>query len=245
MKKSVLFVGFFLLTLFPVFVYAMGRNNSRFGNDDSRLDFGFFAGANKNQITGIPKMIEPNPEGLFSGYEFEVKDRFGFLGGVFLNFRPHPLFAVQPELGFAMMHGKVSYSDINDFEYDVNFKYNYLTAGIGFKFYPWRNLFLGFTPQVGFNLTANRLFFTSNGEAQFGPDLETQQLMRNVLKGRPNVTLGFGLGYQFWNIFYVSARYNLGLSDVIETFANSYGFVETANLSHSFQVTLGVAIPLR
>ena len=238
MKKIIPIVGIFLLTLLPAFTYAIERN-------ESPLSFGFFAGANRNEITGIPKMIVPNPDEQFGGFEFETHERFGFTGGVFLNYRPHHLFAIQPELGFAMMHGKASYSDINDFEYDLIFKYNYLTAGVNFKLYPWRDLFLSVTPQVGFNLTSNRLVYTSNGEAQFGPDLQTQQLMQNVIKGRPNVTLSFGLGYQFLNRFYITARYYMGLSDVIETLANSFGYVENVNLSNGFQVSVGWALPLR
>jgi len=238
MKKTILSICIFLLTQSFGLVYAVERNQSR-------LNFGFSAGANMNQITGLPMMIESNPLGEFSGYTFDTHFRAGFLGGVFLNYRAHHLFAVQPEIGFAMHHGKVSYSDINAFEYNVIFRYNYLTAGVGFKFYPWQDLFLSVTPQVGFNLRPDNLFYTSNGEAMFGPDLETQQLMRNIITGRTNVVLGFGVGYQFWNRFYVSFRYNLGLSDMIETSANTFGFTERANLSSSFQLTVGFVIPLR
>ena len=98
------------------------------------------------------------------------------------------------------------------------------------------------TPQVGFNLTPNNLFYTSNGEDMYGPDLETQQLMRNVIKGRTNVSLGFGLGYQFLNMIYVDARYYLGVSDIIETMPNNYNFKEVKNNSWGVQLTVGWAI---
>ena len=211
--------------------------------NDSRLHLGFFAGATQNEITGIPQMLVP--EDFFSGYEFEQRKRLGFTGGVFLNYRPSPLFAVQPELGFSMKHGEVGYSDIDGFKYDLVFRYNYLNAGVGFKLYPWRHLFLSVTPQVGFNLNPGNLRYWSNDQDRFGPDLQTQQLLRGVIKGRTNVTLSFGLGYQFWNRFYVDVRYYLGLSDMIETLHNNFGFAETVNLSNGFQVTLGFAIPMR
>jgi hypothetical protein len=237
MKKAVSIVGVMLLTLLPKFVYAIERNNSE-------LSFGFFAGANLNEITGIAEMLVSDPQ--YSGFEFKDEKCWGFTGGIFLNYRPHHLFSIQPELGFAMKHGLIKYSDINEFEYDLNFKYNYLNVGTSFKLHiPRCDLFLSITPQIGFNLTPSNLYYTSNGEDQYGPDLQTQQLMRNVIKGRTNVTLAFGLGYQFWNRFYVDARYYLGLSDMIETHVNSYGFKETVNFTNGFQFTVGYAFPLK
>ena len=236
MKKAVLFASVFLLTFFPAFVYAIQRN-------DSQLSFGIFAGANRNEITGTRQTLFPGP--FDPGHAFENKERFGFSGGIFVNARPWRWFAVQPELGFSMMHGMLSYSDVADYEFDITFKYNYLTAGVGFKFYPWRNLFLSVTPQVGFHLTPNNIFYVSNDAGRFGPDHEQMERgLRHALKARPNATLGFGLGYQFWNRLYITARYYLGLSDIIETFPNPNRFVETRNLSNGFQVTLGFGLPV-
>jgi hypothetical protein len=211
--------------------------------NDSPINLGVFAGANGNQITGLSGMIVP--ENYYAGYNFTGDYSFGFTGGIFLNYRPSHLFAVQPELSFAMQNGRLNYSDINDFSYDLDFKYNYLNVGVGFKLYPWRNLFLSATPQIGFNLTPDDLFYKSNGKDLYGPDLETQQLMRSVIKGRTNVSIGFGLGYQFLNRVYVDARYTLGISDLIETQANSFRFKENSNKSNGFQLTVGYAFSIK
>jgi hypothetical protein len=120
-----------------------------------------------------------------------------------------------------------------------------LNIGIGFKFYPWRNLFLSATPQVGFNLTPESLFYSSNKEDLYGSDLETQQLMRNVIKGRTNVSIALGLGYQFCNRIYVDARYNLGITDMMETMPNSYRYIENSNKSNGFQLTVGYAFAIK
>lgn len=233
MKNFTLLLSLFASLLLHTRVHAIDMN-------DSPLNLGIFAGANGNQMTGLPEMIVP--ENYYTGYTLESQYRFGFTGGLFLNYRASHLFGFQPELSFAMQHGQLHYSDINDLTYDLDFKYNYLNAGIGFKFYPWRNLFLSVTPQVGFNLTADNLFYRSNGEDLYGPDLETQQLMRNVIKGRTHVSTSFGLGYQFLNRIYIDARYQLGLSDMIETMPNSYRFAESRNKMNGFQLTIGYTI---
>jgi len=50
------------------------------------------------------------------------------------------------------------------------------------------------------------------------------------------------VGYDFNFGLMVEARYVLGLSDVIETRANGFNFIENVNRGSGFQVTLGWAI---
>jgi hypothetical protein len=208
----------------------------------SRLSMGFFSGANRNQIAELSSMIVS--EDYYSGYTLKNTSVYGYTGGIFLNYRVSPRFAFQPEVSYSMQHDRLLYSDINDFNYQIEFGYNYLMTSVVLKFYPFSNFYLGLTPQLGINLTQDDLFYTSNGEATYGPDSETQLLMRNVLKGRPVVSMGFGLGYQFKNKWYLDMRYSLGLSDVIETLPNSYNFIDTKNTSTGIQVTLGYGFAL-
>jgi hypothetical protein len=237
MKKIVLTACILLTALLQTSVYAIERNIAP-------LNFGVFAGGNSTDISELPEMIVP--PNVYSGYTLEPKTCYGFTGGIFLNYRPGYFVSFQPELSFATGYGKLVYSDLNDFKYDLDFKYNFLNVGIGFKFHlpvtPHYPLFLSVTPQVGFNLTPDELFYKSNGGAQHGSDLETQRIMRTVIKGRTNVSLGLGLGYQFWNRIYVDVRYNLGLSDMIETLSNGFGFSETKNKTSGFQFTVGYTI---
>lgn len=232
--KTISFIFVVLFCIFSFFpVSSIGMNYGRF-------NLGVFGGANYNEISNLREMVVS--EDHYSGYVLDFHPRFGFTGGLFLNYRASHLFGFQPELTFSMQHGMLAYSDINSFEYDLTFKYNYLNLGVGFKFYPWRNFFLSATPQIGFNLSPNSLFYVSNGESTYGPDLETQQLMRTAIKGRNNVSLGLGLGYQFLNRIYVDARYYFGISDMIETLPNNYRFVENTNLANTVQFTVGYTI---
>jgi hypothetical protein len=126
---------------------------------------GIFAGANANKITGVQAMTVTNAG--YSGYTMEDRYRFGFTGGVFLNWRPIQFFSLQPELAFSMQHGLTHYQDIDDLQYDLSFKYNYLNIGLGFKVYPYRHLFIHIIPQVGVNLYPGNLKYSSNQECQF------------------------------------------------------------------------------
>ena len=233
MKKNTLFFCILLLCLSQTSVLARDMN-------EAELNYGIFVGANYNEMTGLQEMIVS--EDYFTGYNFDSRNSFGVIGGVFLNYRASNLFGFQPEITFSTQHGKLRYSDIDDFRYDLAFKYNYMNVGIGFKLYPWENLFVSATPQVGFNITPNNLFYTSNGEDIYGPDLETQQLMRTAIKGKSNVSIGLGLGYQFLNRIYIEARYYFGVSDMIETLPNSYRFIENTNIANTVQFTIGYTI---
>jgi len=238
MNRIVLIFGIFLVGLSPSFIYAGDTTRA----NHSQWYFGMCAGANYNQFTGLQEMIVS--EDYYTGYSLDSKYRFGFTGGVFFNYRVHRLFGIQPEILYSMQPGRLQYSDINDFKYDLDFKYNYLNVGVSLKLYPWRHLFLSVSPQVGFPLTPNKLQYISNGEDMYGPDMETQQLMSNVIKGSTCVSIGFGLGYQFLNKIYIDARYCLGINDMIETLPNSYRFAEVRNTINSVQFTIGYAFSI-
>ena len=53
-------------------------------------------------------------------------------------------------------------------------------------------------PQIGINLSPENIVYTSGGPGKlpaFGTDLQQQQQIRNVLKGKNNFGINFHLGY--------------------------------------------------
>ena len=222
-----------------LFIFGLSMKSGNLMND-KQLNMGIFAGSNANLITGVKDMLVSNP--AYSGYTMTDRYKFGFTGGLFLNWRPTHFFALQPELVFSMQHGLTQYEDINQLKYDLAFNYDYLNVGLGFKVYPVRNLFIHIIPQVGFNLLPSNLKYTSNGEEIYGADFQTEKILRESIKGRTAVSVGFGLGYQILNRIYVEARYFLGLSDIINTCPNAFHFAETNNKTHNFQLTVGYTL---
>jgi hypothetical protein len=95
-------------------------------------------------------------------------------------------------------------------------------------------------------MTPSNLKYSSGGTGNsplFGTELEQQQQLRNVLKGKANVAFCVGAGYEFGHLI-VDFRYSKSLRDVLETEANSYNFLENTNLTECKQVTLTWYFPL-
>ncbi|MEL7160269.1 MAG: porin family protein [Bacteroidota bacterium] len=200
--------------------------------------YGFKAGATYHKIAEIGTTIIPD---VFPAdtYSTEIAPRLGFAGGVIFYHRFYKSrFAVQPEILFSSRGGDFNYSDNRDLEYTIGFDYQYLSLGSLVKVYPGGGLHFGAGAQVAFNVATDKLKYTSN-MPELGPDLQIQQSLREVLVGSNDINLLLQAGYDFPFGLLVEARYVLGLSDVLETRANGFNFIETTNRSSGFQVTFG------
>ncbi len=232
------FVLFIILMLAAGAEAQPGRNRQ----NDNFLQIGFKAGAGYSTITDLSKVLVS--ESYYTGYTFENSGSWSFTGGLYLNYKfEGSISAIYFEVSYSTLGNKLHYSDINDFSYDFSVKYNYINMDLWYKAYLLNGLFLGSGPRLGLNLTPGGLFYTSNGEDQFGPDILIQQQMRDVLKGRTNFSIGLGAGYEFLFGLSLDVRYYQGLSDVMETEVNNFRFIENRNTGSVLQISLGFAIP--
>lgn len=200
--------------------------------------YGFKAGATRHQIAEVGTTIIPD---VFptDTYTTEIAPRLGFAGGVVFYHRFYrSRFAVQPEILFASRGGDFNYTDTRELEYTIGFDYQYLSLGTLVKVYPTGGLHFGAGAQVAFNVATDKLTYTSN-MPELGPDLQIQQSLREVLVGSNDINLLLQAGYDFPFGLLVEARYVLGLSDVLETRANGFNFIENRNRSSGLQLTLG------
>lgn len=204
------------------------------------LTYGLKAGANYSEIANIPELIVSEP--YYQGYTLESNPKIMPTFGFFINYKfPYTRIALQPELNYSMEHSSVEYSDINDLQYTIDLKYNYLQVNSLVKFYPISGLNIGIGPQLGFSLNPSNLHYKSNQEELYGPDLTTQQILRDNIKGRTNFQLLFNLGYETNFGLFMDVRYALGLSDAVETHANSFNWIENENRIQNIQITIGYA----
>lgn len=207
----------------------------------SNIMFGAKVGANYSGISNTGAMLVS--ESYYSGYSLKEKDRFAGTAGIFVNYKfDGTIMAIQPELCYSRSSGALNYSDINNLNYNVDFNYDNIRLSFLAKAYPFAGFNIMVGPSLGYNLTPSGIFYTSNGESIYGPDLNTQQQLRNVLKGRPDFGIIAGIGYEFYFGLSVEASYTFGMSDVIETQINGYRFIENSNKAHSVQLTVGWAI---
>lgn len=210
--------------------------------EESFLQVGFKAGTVYTTITDLSKVLVS--ESYYTGYTFENSGLWGFAGGLYVNYKfSESISAIYAELSYGRVGNKLHYSDINDLNYDFVLKYNYLNLDLWYRIYFLKGLSLGAGPRLGFNLTPGALYYTSNGELIYGPDIRIQQQMRDVLKGRMNVSLGISAGYEFQFGLSIDARYYYGINDIMETEVNNFHFIENSNASRVIQITIGYAIP--
>jgi len=236
MKKT---IASFIVLLTLIRIEAQPGQSA---DNTSDLQFGFKAGAVYTNISDLSKVLVS--ESYYTDYTFENSSMFGFSGGIYLNYKfEGSISAIYAELSYSRLGNKLHYSDINDFSYDFTVKYNYFNLDLWYKTYLFGAFHLGAGPRIGFNLTPGNIFYASNGEDLYGPDIRIQQQMRDVLKGRANFCLGVGTGYEFSFGLSIDARYYYGLSDVMETEVNNFHFIENNNTSSILQLTLGYLIP--
>lgn len=209
---------------------------------EDEFHYGFFAGATYSSISNVKTSIIRN---VFSSETFNTSEsyRFGPTVGFFIynRFKKSAL-GIQPEISYAAYGGDFNYSDVDDLNYSIAFKYDYFTVATQLKIHPKGGLFLGLGPQVGFNISKSNIEYKSN-KPELGPDLQVEQSLQEVLKGNTEFSILASIGYELSNGFIVEVRYKQGVSDVIETLSNGFYFIENKNTSRAIQATVGYAIP--
>lgn len=240
-----------LLSFAVVMVY--GQKYSGLLDDSGKWIFGVKAGGTYSSIGDIKSTIirEWFDE---STYSTEDNFRYGFTGGIFFYHRfKNSIIAMQPEFTYSILGGDFHYSDNEGLEYDLNLKYHYLNLlPLFVKVSPFHNagrflsgFNLGVGPQIGINLTPTNLTYKSN-KPDLGPDLQIQQNLRGVLKGKLDLSAALGLGYELKGKLPITieARANLGLTDTFETLANGYNFIENRNQAMNFSLSIGYCFPM-
>lgn len=156
-------------------------------NAQSPFRIGVKAGVNFSDITG--EMVDS-----FNG-------RTAFHAGFMVEGFKCEKFALQAELVYSLQG-----SDYEEEEFDISgtVKVDYLNIPIMGKYYVAEGFSLQAGPQIGFLLSATDEF---EGE---------EEDIKDFLKGT-DFGVNFGLGYELDNGLNFAARYNVGLSDNLDT----------------------------
>ena len=211
-------------------------------DDTKYLQFGLKVGAVNTSVSDLSKVLVS--ESYYTGYTFKNSPQWGLTGGIYINNKfPGSISAIYAELSYSPLNNVLHYSDINDFRYDFKLEYQYISIELWYKAYVLNGLYFGTGPRLGFNLTPGGIYYNSNGEDLYGPDIRIQQQMRDVLKGRNNFSFVIGAGYEFSFGISLDVRYYQGLNDVVTTEVNNFNFIENRNISRVFQFTLGYTFP--
>lgn len=207
-------------------------------------------GALNSSIQGIETTILSEP--IFLNYSLNNKQKTGYTGGLGVNWEiKNSIASVNLDMLYSQQGSELRFNNSEkNFNYKMQFNYSYINFPLLVKVYPFEKshdglhgVNLGFGPQLGINLTPENIKYTSGGPGKlpaFGTDLQQQQQIRNVLKGKNNFGIDFHLGYDFQGAgFNVELQYHYGLTDMVQTLPNAYNFIENKNTNNTIQLHFG------
>lgn len=163
----------------------------------AKVQIGLKAGGNMANITGADAQ----------DLNTTLKNKVGFVGGVFLAFNTGNIFTLQLEVLYTMKGTNMTFTDI-DTTYSEKIYGNYIEIPLLFKFRiptPLVSPFIFAGPAVGFKLSEK---LTENGT-----DVPLDQAL---LKNNDYGAI-FGGGVNIGSHFQLDIRYSMGLQKVIAT----------------------------
>ena len=154
----------------------------------------------------------------------DLSSRTSFVGGVFAEIPMTEKFTFQPELMYSGQGAKISVENIEGTVTEETLKLDYLNAPFIFKYYVKEGFNVQAGPQLGILLSSK------------SDEFDYSDLMKTVDFG-----MNFGLGYKLKNGINFEARYNLGLSNIWDTYYDGNDALIN-NKNGVWQLTLGYAI---
>jgi hypothetical protein len=230
---------YFIVALFLLFSKSMLAQPGR------EITYGFYIGGISSKMSDLPDVIIR--KGIYKNYNLNDEGRYGFIGGGFLNWKyPFANISIQPEVYYSKQGTNLNYDDIKGLNYKMSFNYSYINTGVLLKYYPFGDFYIGAGPYLGLNIDRDNITYSSNGEALmassgvfFEPDVVVQKILKESLKGNDYFYFMLGMGYEFKNKIMVGFRYNLGITDALETQENGQRYTENKNKIDSFSINIG------
>lgn len=197
------------------------------------FSFGLKSGGNYSQVSNLSTIILSEP--YFINYSISESGRFGWHLGIFYEykFEESPL-GFQSEIMYSRQGGNVDFSNYEkDFHYKMEFAYQYTNIVGLAKWYPGHRKFsFGAGPFLGINVATRNIKYESWGtgkEEAFGTDLQQQQQLQNVLRGKNNFGLAVDAAFDLNYFLKLGARWYYSATNTVETQANSYNFITAKN----------------
>lgn len=233
-----------------IFILLFVSTQSLFSQAFKEITYGVFAGGIHSTMTNLPDVIVP--KGVYEGYTLEEEGKFGATAGILINWKyPYERISVQTEVSYSNQGTDLNYEDIKGLQYTINFGYSYINVGAQFKYYPLesKGLYVGAGPYVGFNITSDKIKYSSNAQelfrnsgAYFEPDANVEKVLKESLTGKNYFYGMFALGYEFESNLSIGARYTFGLTDVLATEENGHRYSENVNKMSSFSLIIGYSV---
>ena len=206
--------------------------------------FGGRAGANYSKISNLSTIILSEP--YFLNYTIKESSRIGWHLGIFYEYKlEDERLGFDTEIMYSAQGGNVEFSNIEkDFNYKMEFGYQYINIVGLAKWFPYSGkVGLGAGPFFGINVATRNIKYKSWGEGKqdaFGTDLQQEQQLRNVLRGKNNFGLALDATYDINEIIKIGGRWYWSATNAVETQSNSYNFIPAKNANIVWE--FGVAV---
>ena len=201
-----------LTVLFAVILITVSTNAQIGYSESPKFKYGFKAGINLASLSAIKVEALGMGIDLLPGSKMSA----GFFAAAHCNFSFTEFIGIQPEVMFSMQGGKINeFSiDLDDMEMSledaITFRYNYINVPVLFDIKPFKDFSILVGPQIGFNMSKS---ISTMGESM--PNEVFDVLKEFGIKFNTiDFSLVFGAQYAVAGRFIISARYNLGISNV-------------------------------
>ena len=206
--------------------------------------FGGKAGATYSKISNLSTIILSEP--YFLNYTIKETGRVGWNLGIFYEYKlEDERLGFQSEIMFSNQGGDVQFRNYEkDFNYNMEFAYQYINIVGLAKWFPYEGkVSLGAGPFFGINVATRNIKYKSWGAGKldvFGTDLQQEQQLRNVLRGKNNFGLALDLGYDINSVVKIGGRWYWSGTNAVETQSNSYNFIPAKNANTVWEFSVAV-----
>ncbi len=239
MRIKFLYVAMRLvITAVVLFVF----NGVAYSQYHDELMFGLRIGGNYSTVTNLTNVLindENKPM-----YEFSEKTTYTPSVALFSHYRfKDTQIALEGALNYSQIGVDVDKNSLVTSSIErFNFKYQYMGMGLYAKVYLYRGLMVGVGTNMAFCLNSSSGIAYQSSTGSMTQDLQSEEHIRQALKGRANVAAGAVLGYEFKFGLSLQAAYLYGFTDLVETGVNPYKFSEVKNNARTLQFAIGWAI---
>lgn len=198
----------------------------------AQFSWGIKGGLNISSLTNVPNN----------------QMKTGIYVGAFAEYQFNDFIAIQPEIIYSrqgVSHTiEKTVTDREDVKSRNRFRANYINIPILAKVYLLDNLSLDLGPQIGFVLTAKE--FGKSVDTKNGRDVSIyKSRMDKNSYNTFDVSIAMGLTYKLNANLFVSARYNLGLTDFLDKdfdWKDKYDWGKTRIAGKNSVIQLGIGV---
>lgn len=179
------------IVLSAIAVMAFGFANAQ------EVKYGVKGGLNLSSLSG-------DTDGL------DLKSKFGFHAGGFVEIKFSEKFAIQPEVLYSTQGTRFDDMEVEGYKTKTCFNFDYINVPVMFKYFAVEKFFIEAGPQIG---------FLTSAKARVKVDQLNIDNKEDIKENFESIDFGlnFGAGYEFTENIFASARYNLGLANIAKT----------------------------